>query len=55
MMSSAPLFNIAVSGGVADPVKLWPETNPAGQWGKKSDPRDWAEIWTCANQQPYEL
>ena len=54
-MSSVPLFNIAVSGGEVDPLELWPEIEPLGQYGKKSDPREWAEKWTCANQQPHEL
>ena len=45
LLSDETVFNIAVSGGKGDPKAPWPEAYPAREWGKVTDPSDWAERW----------
>ena len=58
LMSITPVPTIDVSGGEADPRRLWalwPEYEPLGSHSRKAEPSEWEDKWVCSNKRPHDL
>ena len=53
LMSTTSILSVSVSGGDADPKKLWPEYQPLGSWSRKAVPTEWEEKWKSRNKRPH--